>query len=57
MKHIYLALSLAFLLFASCGTNNQPVDEDTTELSQDYVTISDDQPAITGEMSFESSSP
>ena len=50
MKHIYLALSLAFLLFASCGTNNQPVDEDTTELSQDYVTISDDQPAITGEI-------
>ena len=50
MKHIYLALSLAFLLFASCGTNNQPVEEDTTELSQDYVTISDDQPAITGEI-------
>lgn len=50
MKHIYLALSLAFLLFASCGTNNQPVDEDTTELSQDYVTISDDQPAISGEI-------
>ena len=48
MKRIYLALSLALFLFAACG--NQPTNEDVTELSQDYLTMSEDQPAIFGEI-------
>lgn len=50
MKRIYLVLSLAMFLFAACGTNNQPLDDDVTELSQDYVTIDENHPAITGEI-------
>ena len=49
MRHHYLALSMALLLFAACGTNNQQLG-DAIELSQDYFTISEDQPAITGEI-------
>ena len=48
MKRIYLALSLALFLFAACG--NQSTNEDVTELSQDYLTMSEDQPAIFGEI-------
>ena len=48
MKRIYLALSLALFLFAACG--NEPTTEDATELSQDYFTMSEDQPAIMGEI-------
>lgn len=50
MKRIYLVLSLALFLFAACGTNNQQSSEDATELSQDYVTMEEGQPAITGEI-------
>ena len=63
MKHIYLAISMAILLFATSCIGNfgkkqdeekQPVAPPTpaivTELSQDYFTMDEDQPAITGEI-------
>ena len=63
MKHIYLAVSMAILLFATSCIGNfgkkhdeekQPVVPPTpaivTELSQDYFTMEEHQPAITGEI-------
>ena len=64
MKHVYLVLSLGLLFFATACNfgagkkqkvqESQPINKEATEivsdLSQDYVTMDESRPAITGEI-------